>query len=394
MRTIIARSIVFISTCIVFSSFNANAQNKDILPYVDYLKDKKSVSAKDYILSLFENNDLVILCERHHQDTTQYRLFLEVISDPYFIENVGTVFTEVGGQYLNPDLNKFLRNKNLTHAEAEKKAVEFQRLAMYPIWDKTNFSLFIKGIREINTARAIPAGKPVEMYPSDILYVDGVPDKDKVLEMIMKMDRRDTHMAAYIIEKFNEMKKADPSRKALVIMNYRHAYKIKFSENGGANVGWFLDREYPGKVANVLVNTYNIDQGQLPYQDGKWDAAFKYAGIENTGFGFADTPFGKDHFDHWMQDLGNTYSDMFDGFVFYMPIEKFRLAVGCKGFMNDGFYEKAAEGTKMFNETLYRLINRDIPPVDKESLKRLNEMHIDNVPNLNNIKAAIDKWLE
>ena len=99
--------------------------------------------------------------------------------------------------------------------------------------------------------------KKIEMYPTDILYVEGKPTEDKVKDMIMtRMIKRDELMAAYIIEKFNSMKKINPKQKALVIMNYRHAYKKEVPRSAD-NVGIYLDREYPGRVVNILINNYN-----------------------------------------------------------------------------------------------------------------------------------------
>lgn len=54
------------------------------------------------MLSLFKTHDIVIICERDHRDITQYELYLDIISDPYFTSNVGVLFTEVGTRSLNP----------------------------------------------------------------------------------------------------------------------------------------------------------------------------------------------------------------------------------------------------------------------------------------------------
>ncbi|MCC8145025.1 MAG: hypothetical protein LIO93_01005 [Bacteroidales bacterium] len=128
-----------------------NAQvNKEIKPYIEFLENNAMVSAKDYVLSMFKDNDIVILCERHHEEITQYDLFLEIIQDPYFIENVGVLFTEVGSRILNPDLNLFLQNSNLTTEQIEKEVLNFQRQCMFAVWDKSNFAYFIRGIHTIN----------------------------------------------------------------------------------------------------------------------------------------------------------------------------------------------------------------------------------------------------
>lgn len=52
----------------------ALAYDSALDPYVDFLKEQ-TTSAKDYILGLFDDYDIVILCERNHRDMTQYDLF-------------------------------------------------------------------------------------------------------------------------------------------------------------------------------------------------------------------------------------------------------------------------------------------------------------------------------
>lgn len=279
MKTI--KTIFLFVLCALCSHVNAQSK-KEIEPYIAFLESMEKISAKDYVISMFKDNDIVILCERNHQDITQYDLFLEIIQDPYFIENVGVIFTEVGSQILNPDLNRFLQNRSLSEKKIEEEALNFQRQCMFSVWEKSNFSYFIKGIHNIN--KKLADNKKVKMFPTDVIYIEGEPTEEKVLDMIMtRMIKRDELMGAYIIEKFNQMKNSNPSQKALIVMNYRHAYKRAIPKSSD-NTGIYLAKEYPGKVANILINTYNIFQN-MPLQQGKWDAAFKATSIENTGFG-------------------------------------------------------------------------------------------------------------
>ena len=60
---------------------------------------------------------------------------------------------------------------------------------------------------------------------------------------------------------------------------------------------------------------------------------------------------------------------MFDGFVFFQPIEKFKLSVGLPGFMEDGFFEEAVKEEGMLNKVLYGLRKLDVPPVDENRFK-------------------------
>jgi archaellum component FlaF (FlaF/FlaG flagellin family) len=366
--------------------------HKEIEQYVSFLK-KEKTTAKDYVLSLFEKNDIVILCERDHRELTQYELILEIMRDPYFIDNVGVVFTEVGARTINPELNDFLWDGNLTEKEVAEKALHIQRNCVFAIWEKSNFSFFIKGIHSIN--KSLPTNKKAKMYPTDVMYVEGEPTEEKVLDMILnRMEYRDSLMADFIAEKFNGMKKDNPRQKALVIMNHRHAYKEKTSD-GRDVTGMFLVRKYPGEVANVLINPYDVVRGGQALQSGKWDAAFKAVKIEDAGFDFRGSPFGNDRFDYCFDEIDRNYADMFDGFVFYQPIEKFQMAVGLPGFMEDGFFEEVLKEVTMFYKVVCGLRKVDVPPADEVEghLRYYNDMHITPVENLEEIKDSIDKWL-
>lgn len=377
---------------LLLSALYSNAQSKkELEPYIAFLEKEATMSAKDYVISLFEDKDIVILCERHHQDITQYDLILDILQDPYFIDNVGVLFTEVGVRILNPELNHFLQDADLPESEVEKKALNFQRQCMFSVWEKSSFSYFIKGIRNIN--KTLKDNKKIEMYPTDVIYVEGETTEENVMDMIMtRMQYRDKLMGDFIIDKFNELKKSNPKQKALVIMNYRHAYKHVLPQSSD-NTGIYLEKAYPGKVANVLINTYHTSKN-TPLQDGKWDAAFKAKGIEDAGFSFAGSPFGEDSFDHWTFPNDEIYKTMFDGFIFFRPISDFKLVNGLPGFMDDGFLEEAVLETELYNKAFARITKREAPPVDKEKLMKLNQTQVNTVPDLDKIGESIDKWLK
>ena len=48
--------------------------------YLNFLH-QVEVSAKDYVLRLFQEYDLVILAERYHAEETQYELINDIIKD-------------------------------------------------------------------------------------------------------------------------------------------------------------------------------------------------------------------------------------------------------------------------------------------------------------------------
>ena len=99
--------------------------------YEDFLADQH-LSAKEYILSLFEKYDIVILCERDHREITQYDLILDVISDKRFRSEVGNIYTEIGNFQRNDILNEFLCNDALSERAARREALKSSGIVMEP----------------------------------------------------------------------------------------------------------------------------------------------------------------------------------------------------------------------------------------------------------------------
>lgn len=393
------KKIVFCFIILLSFAYTLLAQNaKEIEPYTNFLKGQE-MSSKEYILSLFKENDIVILCERDHRELTQYKLFLEVISDPYFIEHVGAVFTEVGARNLEPEINTFLQHKNLSQKELDKYALNYQRdCGFYPFWGKSNFSFFIKSLYNIN--QKTPSNKPILFFPSDLPKRIQNPSVDKIRALYKTYSLRDSLMADYIINKFDSLQENNIRKKALVIMNYRHAFGNSFYMKKGVkadNVGRYLFETYPGKTANVMINSLAILSARSDtditfgaIQDGKWDASFKQCNIDNVGFSFKNSPFGDDSFDYWPWKDGFTYKDVFNGFVFYMPVDKFEIAQGIPHFLDDGFYEEYIKRKNLY----YESINKPAPQTDKGSIMYYNEVHINKMDDLDKLNSSILKWLE
>ena len=137
----------------------------EIAEYVDFIKEHKNKSAKEYILNLFKNHDFVIICERDHRDITQYDLYKEIISDPYFINNVGNIFMEIGVKNSQDRISDFILSKNLDSLTKYRKLREIQRNASYyPIWEKYNYSYFIESIYELN--QGLETMNKIKVFPN------------------------------------------------------------------------------------------------------------------------------------------------------------------------------------------------------------------------------------
>ncbi len=394
-------TVLFVS--ILGTATAGNAINPAIQPYVDFLS-KKPLTAKEYVLSLFKTHDIVIICERDHRDITQYELYLDIISDPYFTSNVGVLFTEVGTRSLNPELNRFLHTNGLDSAEVARNILHLRRnMLYYPTWHNYNWSIMAEGIYRLNAS--LSEEKKVSWYPADIYFSMESPANKKQLETAYAQYydyyQRDSLMACYVIAQIKEMKKLNPRQKALVIMNYRHAFNHNYQRTKGVpeqNVGRFLFEAFPGKCANVMVNQFALaairsdnDVAVVPTCNGKWDAAFSTVGLENAGFDFNGSPFGNDSFDHDPRTVaGTTYRDIFTGFVYYRAIPDFRIVTGVPHIAEDGFDDEYEKREAVF----YEIMQKNNPHEARKYIWELNEKKAAKEDFLPQLKKEINKWLE
>jgi len=380
-----------------------NAYKSELNPYVHFLE-KDHQAAKDYVLDLFKENDLVIICERDHREYTQYQFIKELIADPGFIQNVGNIFTEVGMRNLNPAINEFIHSVNVPDSIRKQKVIGFQRrCSFYPLWGVYNYHYFIETLYEINQELAPP--EKIHLYPTDVeINLDSAEANELKDFWNNKIPYRDSLMADYIMQKFDSIKHSKNKRKkALIIMNYRHSYNDNFKRPEGstfANVGSYLFDQYPGKIANVLINPLGIEEARsdndiswTALQDGKWDAAFKACEKDNIGFDLKGSPFGKDHFDHWPFYSHNyQYQDIFTGFIYYRSPAEFKIIKGVEGLIDSTFLETYHERVRLWEKAV-----EDNPvkgTSDSVLFKQYNKMNTTTKENMQSIKFQINSWLK
>ena len=146
----------YITLIFALVAYNAYTQNSNlhIEAYTTYLQEKHS-SAKDYILGLFSQYDIVILCERDHREMTQYELILDILADKRFIDEVGVAYFEIGNTEYNDSINAFLHNATLTPDEVTQNVLHFHRnIYGAGLWEKSNYSLLLRGVHDINSRLA------------------------------------------------------------------------------------------------------------------------------------------------------------------------------------------------------------------------------------------------
>jgi hypothetical protein len=188
---------------------------------------------------------------------------------------------------------------------------------IFGIWEKTNFYNFVGRLNTLNSN--LKKSKRINLFVSNnrnpnINEISTIDNFKKYFQKYWRFNR-DSIMAQNIITTFDDILKNSKRKKALVIMNYRHAFSKSLSNDGTLNVGDYLKKHYENKFANILINnaapTNQIatsdlfkpkifqNMSEVLIQDGKWDASFEIANKENIGFDFENSPFGNDNFDLW-----------------------------------------------------------------------------------------------
>lgn len=332
IRNIIAVLLIIIP-CVSNAQSSRKHSNK-INHYVSFLQEKH-LSANDYIFSLFEKNDFVVISDRHHAECTQYQFFFDIVTDSRFIEEGGHIYTEVGNQ----KASSLYRELTLT----PQKAVDYKTVisdlcknfGIYFYWDKRNTYDFLVKLYEYNITQ--PVEKRILWMGAqkdvDLNSINDPEDFYQNYENTYDFDMAKNIYADYI---------AYGRKKSLVIMNTRHSYKVngfclaneRDFITGATQILINTGKEDKFDVAVVLLNNYrSMNKWEKPIDNGKWDAAFSVVGNPQIGFDFEENPFGELPCDYWdkfnkkcPEDKWLKYKDVFDGFVFYNPIDEHYLS--------------------------------------------------------------------
>lgn len=374
---------------------------KPIEEYVRFLEKQKQAPV-DYILSLFGRYDIVILCERPHPEVTQYDMIYELTSDSRFQEEVGHVFTELGTAALQPFLESFLTDDQLSGEQVEEK-LEFiaKNFCGYPLWDRTNFYDFLRKLYYQN--RSLPKERRVHVYPSDIDFRWDGATKDSFADYSRHLGQRDKIEAENILSRFRVINQSATRNKALVIMNYRHAFphlnKSRFERD--ETTGGFLMETYPGRVANVMINSVVPLPGSTTaravitaVQQGRWDAAFALVGDPSVGFDFRASPLGEDRFDYFpFIRTRLRYQDVFTGFVFFRPLKAQRLSFGLPGLIDESFTDELLRRYLITGENRTR--DEVVREVTRLQTARISTYEDDtNVISRSDCAVQIRQWLK
>lgn len=346
-------TLAILSWLIISPAFPQSLQPGDsIKTYVDFLKTKSLLSPKEYVLQSFREKDIIILSERLHPEFRQYEMIADILKDERF---TGDVYTEVGVFNAGQQINDLLHKEGLSPEEVDHEILGiFKNLDMFPLWPDYNYFFLIKSVYEINQHRN--KQDKISIYPLDIIFSWDSIQCDAQYKMFMDMMEpqgfppvinRNAWMGEAFSRTYDNIKYHHPEKtKALVIMNTYHGYTriptyFPHPEDPMVySTAEYIYKTYPGKVKGISINGIG-NTGQLVCK-GRWDAAFRVTGNVPVGFDLPGTPFGETTFDMYNFG-GNAYATVnfdyiFDGLVFFEPIENFDLVWGIPGIFNDTIF--------------------------------------------------------
>jgi hypothetical protein len=313
--------------------FKSYPNNSDVKKYTDFFAGQH-LSPKEYVFELFKTNDVVILCEASHQESTAWDLISDIVLDKRFINNVGNVFTEYGA------VSKQLKVDSILNAKFANDTLLEKSLAGLMRYRGPHFFYFLKNINLLNNS--LPDSLKIHEFFTDFNSENEYfPGNTSLNE---KGDR-DSIMAYIVINKFKDIQKNDYRKKCLVITNFRHAFGAIKKDGRETNVfdseGSYIFKSFPSNTANVMLNSLALTTSVIiptdkfmvynAIQYGKWDRVFEENKNRPVGFDFKGSPFGKDTFDYFPYSYyfpyitNLKYEDVFTGFIFNKPIQDWRI---------------------------------------------------------------------
>jgi hypothetical protein len=347
-----------------FYTYNVHyPQNENVKKKLAFINNINT-TPKEYILKLFQKNDIVVLSERYHPEMTQWNFIYDLVSDPWFIQNVGHVFTEYGASNYQDTVNKYFTTNFQNDTLLEMATTDLLRHeGQTMFWVNYNIFNFFKKINLLNNE--LPDSLKIREYFTD---VDKYGDNIKNFNDFLKISdiHRDSCIASTIKNKFEDIQRDSLRKKCLIILNYRHAfnntttYINKKSYVHYKNATSYLFHYFPNQTANVFLNTVSPGENGILFQsffaniqNGSWDKTFYLNNNKPIGFDFEDSPFGVDNFDMILNSgkrTKSTYQDIFTGMVFINPLDSFWSKTGTLPYLTHNFKEEYSRRVSIMGE--------------------------------------------
>ncbi len=310
-----------------------------------------AVGGVDYIMSLYDSVDVVVLGERDHRDTTQYDFINRLISDPRFIDKVGYVYTEVGTVNTASFCERTVTADYKDHAEFRDSTLSLIRCEdFYPFWEKYNRYQLLENLYRLNST--LPKEKRVVLRGTDVAF-DWSDCKDgetyhRFLAQEVNGGRRDSIMADNFLTLFRRQPDRGNHHKALLITNAPHAVKNPDYSTEGS----FISRELGNNMRTVLMNWTEWwkygDELLQPWLFGIPDSAYVASRRLDCGFNVAESPIRNAEF---CNSAVYSITDYADGMIYYLDPERFVLAIGIPGVVSEDFLPELVRRSRINAES-------------------------------------------
>ncbi|MCG8332438.1 MAG: hypothetical protein MI974_32430 [Chitinophagales bacterium] len=320
--------------------------------YTEFLR-QKHLSPKEYVLSLFEHNDIVIIGERDHRDTTQYDLILDIIADDRFIQNVGHVYTEVGVINQTGRANEVLKEDYPNDQAFETALIDLYRAIDFnPLWTKYNMYKYLKGIYNINKELSLTDKITIGLTDASFSWEGMTAERLEAFHKVLSssVSYRDSIMADNFMRLYEKQVPINNRKKALLIQSRPHAINLDILDNNKhrKKTGSYIVDKYKEAVKIIAFAWYKYKpDSEITLTDiGKWDAAFQNIQHKAVGFDIKDSPFGLAPFDFY-PDHHIRFDQIIDGLIFYVPFYEWACTSGIPNVIDDDFYDEIVKREKM-----------------------------------------------
>lgn len=326
-----------ILTTFVALNLNASeiATRERSAPYQDFVGQHSS-SPVDYVLGKFKDHKIVSVGEVH-ENADALEFLTSILSDQRFINDIGTLVWEFGNANNQSAVEAFLAADKLDDSALVAAYHDHTHPWGWPFQSYLNVYRAVWKINHSGRGHI------------DIINADVPVDWDKIRtskDYKAALAHRDEYMAG-IIEKQILAK----GRKAIFYAGEGHANKLDANKNRRTAINLLLEK-YPGQIFTTTIHRlFGYDEKVGYYRrtcDGLFDYAFTKNGKSPLAFDLFNSPFGSaDSKCLESVPAGYRLQDMFDGYLYLGPPEKYRRSTFIKNFYNGKYLRAVAERTRI-----------------------------------------------
>ena len=302
--------------------------------HLEYLQ-KNGVSPKEFILKTLAQHKLVALGEIHHRPL-YWELNSEVVRDPRFAKEVGTIYLELPS-HAQDLVDQFLAAKELN----TEPVMEMLRDNLWTGWpDKAMLDFFVAVWQ---TNQTLDDSQRIRVVLVDMPR----PWKKRIRDGGFEKHRtdRDKLMADNILR---DMNASSDTRHAFFIVGYAHIENLTYAADKSPirNAGVYLRQELGNDMYSIVQHGPVIkNMGGVLGRTclGLFDQAFAANDHKPIAIELAKGPFGQHRFDmdgDRCEITSGLFSETFDGYIYLGPLEDEIFSPLISGFYTDEFVQE------------------------------------------------------